>query len=112
MQGRMRNGLISACRPKRNGNSLLVADFQGSLSFGVTSSDPKVSGWPIRIRDTFPTRTREATVLPAYPPSSNLHPMGTVCMTWLEMCGSGPLIGTDRITINNWLAAAEWHVIP
>src|SRR5580704_2548135 len=106
MLRRMRNGIISACRPKRNGNSLLVADFQGSLSFGVTSSGLKESGWPTHIRGTFQTRTQEATASLAYLPWRNLRPTDTVCMTWLEMSGSGPRTGTDRITTNNWLALA------
>src|SRR5580704_15123563 len=97
----MRNGPISACQPRQNGNSRRVADFPESPSFGETSSGLKVSGWRTLTRGIFPTRTQALMVSLASLRWSSTRPTDTVYTTWLEMSGSGLRTGIDRIIMHN-----------
>jgi sulfatase modifying factor 1 len=47
-------GPASACRPKRNGSSRRAAASPASAIRGATRSSRTASGWPTRIRATFP----------------------------------------------------------
>src|SRR5271157_744395 len=102
----MRNGHISVCQLRRNGNLPRAADSRANHSFGEMSSGLKESGWRTRTRVIFPTRTQGLTVSLAWHLWSNMHPTDMDCTTWLGMFGSGPRTGIDRTITHGLLSPA------
>jgi len=62
---------------------------------------PKANGWQIRIRDTFPIRTRARTAMPELHQLGSIRPIPMACTTWPATCGNGPATGIVPITTSN-----------
>ena len=97
----MRHGLASDCRLKPSGNSRRAEVSQGSSTRGETNSDRAASGWRIPTRGTFLTLITETTGTWESLQSRNFRRTRTACMTWQEMCGSGPATGIVQTTTKN-----------